>query len=348
MRRGRGCCFYPRSAVWMAALTLTLLSACASTPPITALSAHSADLPTAIELIDVPFFPQEENWCGPAALATVLQHAGVAAIPEQLASEVYLPERKGSLQMELLAAGRTRERVPYVLEPELGAVLREVAAGHPVLVLQNLGFDWLPRWHYAVVVGFDLAQNTVILRSGSESRRRTALTVFDRTWSRGERWATVVLKPHVLPVTADSDRFIRAAHDLEATGKLQAAFQAYTAASTAWPEHFVTQFALGNAAYRLGELPVAETALRRAAQAQPAAAPAWNNLAYVLAARGCGDEARAAAQCAAKLAPNDPGVADTQSALATTQNASAVDCQPVLCASSAAPDSSPAAAVSSE
>jgi hypothetical protein len=33
--------------------------------------------------------------------------------------------------------------------------LREVAAGNPVLVLQNLSFAWAPVWHYAVVMGYD-------------------------------------------------------------------------------------------------------------------------------------------------------------------------------------------------
>lgn len=345
MRRTRASFPYPRVGAWLAALALAALGGCAATPPRTLVNTDGADLPTAIELVQAPFFPQEDNWCGPAALATVLQHSGVAVSPEHLASEVYLPARKGSLQMELLAAGRARERLIYVLEPELEAVLREVAAGHPVLVLQNLGFDWLPRWHYAVVVGFDLAQEVVVLRSGGEKRRRAAFTVFDRTWARGGRWAAVALKPQHLPASANPDRFMRAAHDLEATGKVRAALHAYTAASNAWPEHFVTQFALGNAAYQLGELPVAETALRRAAQLQPAAVSAWNNLAYVLAARGCGAEARTAAQCAVTLAPQNPAIMDTQNAVATSP--SSARCEPVECTASAPHTSPPRASATS-
>lgn len=337
MDRTRACLSSRCTRAWLGAVALVVLVGCASSPPRPAFDASDAGLPPAVELDAVPFFPQEDNWCGPAALATVLQHSGVAVIPEHLADEVYLPQRKGSLQMELLAAGRARERLVYVLEPEFEAVLREVAAGHPVLVLQNLGFDWLPRWHYAVVVGFDLSQETVLLRSGSEKRRRTAFTAFDRTWRRGGRWAAVVLQPQLLPVTASADRLIRAAHDLEITGNLPAAFDAYTAAGTAWPEHFATQFALGNAAYQLGELHVAEAALRRATRLQPAMAYAWNNLTYVLAATGCSDEARTAAHCAAILAPHDPRVADTQQTIATIQGKSSAPCEPVVCAAALRP-----------
>jgi hypothetical protein len=32
-----------------------------------------------------------------------------------------------------------------VLEPRLEAVLQEIAAGNPVLVLQNLALDWAPQ-----------------------------------------------------------------------------------------------------------------------------------------------------------------------------------------------------------
>lgn len=313
------------------AVASAFIAGCASGPLIGAFPAHEAGLPNAIELAEVPFFPQEDYWCGPSALATLLHHVEVATTPEQVAGEVYLPGRKGSLQMELVAAARARERLVYLLEPDLNGLLREVAARRPVLVLQNLGLSWLPRWHYAVVVGFDLAKAFVILRSGRERRWQTPLSVFDRTWSRSGRWAAVILKPGVLPATAQPDQFVRAAHDLETTGKLQAALRAYASASAAWPDHFALHFALGNVAYRLGELAQAESTLRRATQISPEMAPAWNNLAYVLAAKGCRHEARTAAQCAANLTPEDPNVVDTlrtMTAEGITPNAS---CESVTC-----------------
>jgi hypothetical protein len=63
-------------------------------------------LPSAIELDQSPFFPQEEFHCGPAALATTLNAAGIGATPEELARQVFLPARRGSLQAEMPAAAR--------------------------------------------------------------------------------------------------------------------------------------------------------------------------------------------------------------------------------------------------
>src|SRR3569623_834586 len=138
----------------------------------------------------------------PAALATVLAWSGSAVTSESLVNEVYVPARKGSLQPELLAAARRLARAPYVLRSDVADVLREVAAGHPVLVLQNLGLSWAPRWHYAVVVGFDLARERVVLRSGTEKRHEVSLALFERTWRRAHAWAVVVPPPAELPATA--------------------------------------------------------------------------------------------------------------------------------------------------
>src|SRR5687767_12923769 len=72
--------------------------------------------PPAPLLLDVPFHPQTDHDCGPAALATVLGASGVAITPEALIPQVYLPGRKGSLQLELVGASRRAGRIPYRVE----------------------------------------------------------------------------------------------------------------------------------------------------------------------------------------------------------------------------------------
>src|SRR5690606_40435641 len=118
-----------------------------------------------ILLDNVPFFAQDEYQCGPAALATVLVADGVEVTPEELVDQVYVPARQGSLQIEMLAAPRRMGRLSYPLLPELQQVLDEVASGRPVLVVQNVGLQRLPQWHYAVVVGYGLGGDVVTHRS---------------------------------------------------------------------------------------------------------------------------------------------------------------------------------------
>ena len=133
----------PWPGVFFLVLLLVTLAGCA-TPQTERLLETAPAFPRPVELTAVPFFPQEAYQCGPAALATVLNSSGLNVTPEALAPQVYLPERQGSLQFELLAAARRHGRVPYVLRPQLETLVTEVASGHPVLVLQNLGVAALP------------------------------------------------------------------------------------------------------------------------------------------------------------------------------------------------------------
>jgi ABC-type bacteriocin/lantibiotic exporter with double-glycine peptidase domain len=166
-------------------------SGCALLVPQTAELRESwpAGLAERVELTDVPFFPQQDYQCGPAALATALAHLLLKVKPEDLIGEVYLPARQGSLQVEMLAAARRHGMVSYQLAPRFDNLLREVAAGTPVIVLQDYGVWPVPIWHYAVVIGYDHAKGEVLLRSGEKERLSMPFGVLEYTWRRLLRWS---------------------------------------------------------------------------------------------------------------------------------------------------------------
>jgi len=303
-------------AAWPAAAVLLCVAGCASlekgprSPP----AIWPTDVPDRIELSSVPFHPQADYQCGPAALATVLGAAGVVVAPAALVADVYIPGRKGSLQAEMLAAARGRDRLAYVMEPSFGALVREVAAGHPALVLLNLGVDKVPLWHYAVVLGFDRATDRLWLRSGSTERLGMSRARFDAAWQRADRWAVLVLASESIPVTATLERFMQAAADLEQTGRLAPAQAAYLSAAARWPESPLPGVGLANVLATRGDYAGAESALRAAIAAAPGDVPARNNLAELLSKRGCYAAARAEIDEALRLAANGPfaaAVADT-------------------------------------
>ena len=271
--------------VWAACMGAVWLSGCA-TPQLAQLAnSWPADLPAQIELKHVLFYAQEDFECGPASLAMAATAAGVALRPEQLADQVYLPGRKGSLQLEMLAAGRRQGLLAYPLAPRLEAVLREVAAGHPVIVFQNLSLPIYPVWHYAVVIGFERERQTLLLHSGRTEFLDMPLATFERTWARGQHWSMVLLPPATLPATAQPDAHATAAAALERVHP-QAALAAYTRALQAWPTQRAALLGRGNAAYALGQKTLAEQAYRHATEVQPDFADAWNNLAQVLLEQG--------------------------------------------------------------
>jgi tetratricopeptide (TPR) repeat protein len=264
---------------------MLLLGGCA-TPQVAMLDARwPDDIPARVELFQVPFFPQEEFECGPAALAMVAHAAGVRVTAEALVDQVYLPGRQGSLQPEMMAATRRQGLLAYPLKPSIEAVLREVAAGNPVLVFQNLAFPIYPVWHYAVVMGFDRERRVLLLHSGVTARMEISLYAFERTWARGQYWAMLALKPGQLPATADAQVYTAAAATLERTDA-RGAQQAFAAALQRWPEDRAALLGAGNSAYALGQRDVAEKAYRGLAHKHPDFADGWNNLAQVLMEMG--------------------------------------------------------------
>jgi len=236
-------------------------------------------------VVDTPFFPQESKQCGPAALASVLTWAGRATTPKELAPQVYLPGRQGSLQAELLAAARAAGRVGYRVKGGLEGLVRELEAGHPVLVLQNLAFSRYPRWHYAVVFGFDRNKNRLLLHSGRKRRRAVAPRHFLRSWGLADQWAVVVLPPDRLPATASETRVLRTGYELEQLGRAHMAEKVYRAAAVRWRDSEAPLVARANLHFRNSELKRAESILRRAVKLDPGGT-ALNNLAFVLARRG--------------------------------------------------------------
>ena len=213
-----------------------------------------------------------------------------------------MPGRKGSLQIELVAAARMRDRVVYEVSPQdLPSLIRQVAAGTPVLVMQNLGVKLVPIWHYAVLVGYDLDAGTLVLRSGTTQRRVMGMRRFMSTWNRAQRWALVVLEPGRLPAGAQLDRYIAAAAGLEAVGRLGAAEQAYASARGHWPDSVWPQLGLANLSYRRGDLQAAEGGYLAALALDPRSVVAHNNLAEILGDRGCVSQARTHVERAAAL-----------------------------------------------
>src|SRR5262249_16544507 len=163
---------------------------------------------------------------------------------------VYLPDRQGSLQVEMLAAARRNGFVAVELNPRLSDLLAEIAAGTPAVVLQNLALDWVPTWHYAVAVGYDLKAQQIVLRSGTERRREMAVSSVERTGQGAGYWAMLALPPGRFPASVGPTAYLSAVTKLEKAGPPEAAQAAYQRALERWPDQFTALMGAGNTAYR--------------------------------------------------------------------------------------------------
>lgn len=272
-----------------------LLPACVTRGPLIPASLNGG-VHASAELDATPFFPQSDYQCGPAALATVLGASGVTATPESLVPLVYIPARRGSLQVEMQAAPRKYGRLSYQLAPNLDSILTELDAGRPVLVLHNYGVPYFPRWHYAVIIGYDAATDSVALRSGVTRRQVLSARNFMRAWANGGRWAMVVLRPGETAATAVPVRYLEAAADFERVASPEESRLAFDAAVQRWPSEAVAWIGRGTAEYRAGNLPAAAKDYAAALRVDGSHVGARNNLAMTLLDLGC--PTRALAQLA--------------------------------------------------
>jgi tetratricopeptide (TPR) repeat protein len=261
-----------------------LLSGCVARGPV--LSSQ------ATELLQTPFFPQDRFQCGPASLATVLTASGAGVTPEELTPRLFIPARRGSLQVEMLAAPRAYARLALPLPRNPEAIVRELEAGRPVLVLHNYGLPFWPRWHYAVVIGYDARNDVFTLRSGGKQRQQMRTRRFMMAWHHAGRWAMVVLKPGETAANGDARTYLESAAAFEAEASVADARLAFDAAVQRWPTEPVALVGRGTAEYRQGNLGAAARDYAAAIALDPAHVGARNNLAQTLLDLNCPSRAR--------------------------------------------------------
>lgn len=257
-------------------------------------------LPASAEIDAVPFFPQEQYYCGPSSLAMALAWSGLPVMPDDLVAAVYTPGREGTFAPDIVAAARRNGRLAVEIHA-LDDVLKELAAGHPVIVFQNLRLSLFPQWHFAVAIGYDLNARQLVLRSGTTRRFVMPLDAFENTWRRADYWALVVLPPEAAPATTDPEPWLAAAAGLERAGRPHEAQLAYETFLARWPDNRSAQMGRANALFALDRFDGAEQVYKDLVARDPLMADAWNNLAYALYRQGKRDEAVRAAERAVAI-----------------------------------------------
>lgn len=287
------------AGVLLLGFCLLLLTGCAATPRL-AESTEQA-LPRQAWVENVPFHAQRNYQCGPASLAMLLNHSGVDVAMESLIPQVFIPDREGSVQPEMLATVRRHGRIPFLLDDSFDALLTEIAAGRPVAVMQNLSLPAWPMWHYAVAIGYDLDAEEMILHSGEKAERIEAFHRFDATWARSGRWAFVALEPGELPQDTSERRALDAIAAFEQVQGAMQALPAWEAFVERFPGSGMGYFALGNARYSVGNAAGAIEAFRTSVVQREELGPAWLNLGLLLREQGEEGAARQALAHAADL-----------------------------------------------
>jgi len=211
------------------------------------------ELPQRSEVSSIPFVPNDDLYCGPAALSMVLRHLGREAPFDEIAPKLFLPGRQGTLQLDMLSLARTYGVTPYIIDPTITALVEEVSRGRPVVVLENFGFKWRPVWHYSTVTGYDLTEKTVVRKSGIRERSVTPIIVFEHLWKAEGYWGFVLLAPGDVPARPNRDRWFLALSDSERHMSPTDAEKSWRAFISEFPTHGLGHAALGNVDFNGGK-----------------------------------------------------------------------------------------------
>jgi hypothetical protein len=148
---------------------------------------------------DVPFFPQEKHLCGPSSLAAVLSYYGLPLNQRDIADEVYLPDLKGTLPVDMLLYAKGRGFNATYYSGGMDDLKEQLSLGRPVILFLNLGYGFVPVGHYIVAIGYDASAGHVIAHSGRKRVRSFSYRRLERIWGRTNFATLLILPPGVPP-----------------------------------------------------------------------------------------------------------------------------------------------------
>lgn len=245
---------------------LILMMGCSSAPYHRAEAAFSQITQDqgSFEIQHVPLLEQDPNQCGAASLATLLKFEGEDIQQQALYEELYVPNKQGSYQSELIALARQYDLLPYARNSSMFELLTEIHQNKPTLVLLNMALKRLPTWHYAVVTGYDNDDNSIILHSGRREKVQMGLKRFERAWRLADHWAMSLHNINHMPTYADPDIIQRALANFELLGKKDLALTGYKNVLKIWPNQHQSLVGIGNILFEKKDYPAAIDSYHRA------------------------------------------------------------------------------------
>jgi len=141
---------------------------------------------------NVPFVKQKDKFCGPAAMASVMQFYGRNIDQDEIAREVYIPELNGALISDMENFARANG---YATETTNGNMesLKSLIDNHlPIILLVDKGKWKVSVPHYYVVYGYNERKGTVLLHSGFESEQEISVDKLDSEWKKMNRLMLVI------------------------------------------------------------------------------------------------------------------------------------------------------------
>ena len=141
---------------------------------------------------NVPFYSQLNYQCGPASLAGVLNFYGEGVTPDQIARTIFRDNIRGTVTLDMVLYARDRGFSAKWYSGSPNDIQSAVDEGVPLIVMIDLGFGNLSKYHYMVVIGYGM--EGIIVNSGKMREKRMAWDGFLSRWMRTKYW-TLRIEP---------------------------------------------------------------------------------------------------------------------------------------------------------
>ena len=141
---------------------------------------------------NVPFYSQLNYQCGPASLAGVLNFYGEGVTPDQIARAIFRDNIRGTVTLDMVLYARDRGFSAKWYSGSPNDIQSAVDEGVPLIVMIDLGFGNLSKYHYMVVIGYGM--EGIIVNSGKMREKCMAWDSFLSRWMRTKYW-TLRIEP---------------------------------------------------------------------------------------------------------------------------------------------------------
>jgi ABC-type bacteriocin/lantibiotic exporter with double-glycine peptidase domain len=140
----------------------------------------------------VHFFPQLAYKCGPASLAGVLNFHGEAVTPAEVERAIFRDNIRGTVTLDMVLYAREKGFPAKWYSGSTHDIQLAVDAGIPLIVMVDLGFAKISRYHYMVAIGY--SPEGVIANSGKDHEKLIRWEWFLPRWQKTKRW-TLRIEP---------------------------------------------------------------------------------------------------------------------------------------------------------
>ncbi len=140
----------------------------------------------------VPFYRQNEDTCGPAALAGVLAYWDKPVSLDEITTAIFVPKLRGTLPMDMEQYARSAGFETASSAGTLDEVKSSLRRNLPVICLLDLGIGLYRRPHYIIAVGFDDVNAVLIEHDGLRETSVMTYDAFSRAWKRAGQWMLVI------------------------------------------------------------------------------------------------------------------------------------------------------------